>query len=99
MGKIGRFVEGLCGRGGRRPVGGGVEDGGTAVQWRRRRQRRLEDSGVAMTVEKNPWPGQGVAAVVAAAAARMHAAAAVGLLPWSSLSNHLRGSSLLSFFK
>ena len=38
-------------------------------------------------------------------AARSHAAAAaatevaVGLLPWSSLSGHLRGSLLLSFFK
>ena len=33
-----------------------------------------------MTMVKNPWPGQGVAAVVAAAAQR-RAAAAVGLLP------------------
>ena len=73
---------------------GGGDDGGAAV-WRRRRRRRLEDSGVAMTAEKNPWPGQGVAAVVAAAAA----AAAVGLLPRPSLSSHLRGRSLLSFFK
>ena len=75
-------------------------DGGAAV----RRRRRLEDGGVAMTVEKNPWPGQGVAAVVkaAAAAARMRAAAAattVGLLPRPSLRSHLRGRSLLSFFK
>ena len=62
------------------------------VAWRsggglRRRWRRLEDDGVTMTAEKNPWPGQGVAAVVAAAAAaawrRVAAAAAtvVGLLP------------------
>ena len=43
-----------------------------------------------------PWPGQGVAAVVTAAAA---AAAAVGPLPRPSLSSHLRGRSLLSFFK
>ena len=42
------------------------------------RRRRLEDGGVAMTMVKNPWPGQGVAAVVAAAAA-------VGLLPRPSL--------------
>ena len=51
------------------------DDGGAAV----RRRRRLEDGGVAMTVEKNQWPGQGVAAVVAAAAAaaaRRRAAAA-----------------------
>ena len=69
-------------------------------------RRRLEDSGVAMTVEKNQWPGQGVAAAVAAAAAaaRRRAAAAaattaVGLLPRPSLSSHLRGRALLSFFK
>ena len=69
---------------------------------RRRRRRRREDFGVAMTMVKNPWPGQGVAAVVAAAAAarrRAAAAAAVGLLPRPSLSSHLRGRSLLSFFK
>ena len=69
--------------------GAGGEDGGTAVQWRR---RRLEDGGVARTAKKNPWPGQGVAAVVAAATA-------VGLLPRPSLSSHLRGRELLSFFK
>ena len=33
-------------------------------------RRQLEDGGVAMTAEKDPWSGQGVAAVVAAAAAR-----------------------------
>ena len=99
--------EGGVGRRGRlwRRVGrpedgdGGGDDGGAAV-WRRR--RRLEDRGIAMTAEKNPWPGQGVAAVVAAAAvvARRHAAAAVvGLLPQPSLSSHLRGRSLISFFK
>ena len=48
-----------------------------------------------MTMVKNLWPGQGVAGVIATAAA----AAAVGLLPWPSLSSHLRGRSLLSFFK
>ena len=58
------------------------------------RRQRLEDGGVLMIVEKNPWPGQGVVAVVAAAAAT-----AVGLLPRPSLSSHLRGISLLSFFK
>ena len=42
--------------------GGGGGGGGL-------RRQRLEDGGVAMTVEKNPWSGQGVAAVVAAAAA------------------------------
>ena len=52
-----------------------------------------------MTMVKNPWPGQGVAAVVVAAAAQNRAAAAVGLLPRPSLSSHLRGRSLLSFFK
>ena len=85
---------------------GGGDDGGAAIRRRRRRQRRrLEDSGVAMIVEKNQWPGQGVAAAVAAAAARRRAAAAaaattaIGLLPRPSLSSHLRGRTLLSFFK
>ena len=116
MGEIGRFVEGLCGRGGRQLVGGGDggeggdgDDGGAAVRWRRQRRRRwLEDGGVAMTVEMNQWPGQGVAAVVAAvavvarrcaAAAARRRAAAVRLLPRPSLSSHLRGRALLSFFK
>ena len=84
-----------------------MEVEGMAARWsgggggglRRRRRRRLEDGGVALTVGKNPWPGQGVAAVVAAAAARRRAAAAVGLLPRPSLSSHLRGRALLSFFK
>ena len=84
MGKIGV-------RGGAGDEDGGGGDGGAVV---RRRQRRLEDGGVALTVGKNPWPGQGVAAVVAAAAA-----VAVGLLPRPSLSSHLRGRTLLSFFK
>ena len=57
-----------------------------------------------MTMVKNPWPGQGLAAVVAAAAVavaarKRAAAAAVGLLPRPSLSSHLRGRSLISFFK
>ena len=69
--------------------GEGGGDGGAAV--RRRRRRRLEDCGVAKRTVKYPWPGQGVAAVVAAAA--------VGLLPRPSLSSHLRGRVLLSFFK
>ena len=60
-----------------------------------RRWRRLENGCVTMTTEKNPWPGQGVAAVVVAAATAM----AVGLLPRPSLSSHLRGRSLLSFCK
>ena len=53
-------------------------------------RRRLENSSVAMMAEKNPWPGQGVAAA---------ATTTVGLLPRPSLSSHLRGRSLLSFFK
>ena len=76
--------------------------GGGGLRWR----RRLEDGGVAMMMVKNPWPGQGVAAVVAVAVAARRraataaaAAAAVGLLPRPSLSSHLRGRSLLSFFK
>ena len=93
MGKIGV-------RGGAGDEDGGGGDGGAVVQ---RRRRRLEDGGVALTVGKNPWPGQGVAAVVAAAVAaarrRAAAAAAVGLLPRPSLSSHLRGRALLSFFK
>ena len=53
---------------------------------RRRRQRRLENGDVAMTVEKNLWPWQGVAAVVAAAVAAARrrvaaAATAAGLFP------------------
>ena len=52
---------------------------------RRSGRQRRDDSG------EEPWPGQGVAAVAAAAA--------VGLLPQPSLSSHLRGRSLLSFFK
>ena len=64
-------------------------DGGAAV--RRQRRRWIEDGGVAMTMVKYLWPGQGVAAVVAAAA--------VGLLPRPFLSSHLRGRALLSFFK
>ena len=81
-----------------RRSGGGGSGGGL-------RRRRLENGGVAMTVEMNQWPGRGVAAVVAAAvaAARRRAAAAattaVGLLPRPSLSSHLRGRALLSFFK
>ena len=71
--------------------------GGGGLRW----WRRLEDGGVVMTVEKSPWPWQGVPAVVAAAAARRRAAATttVGLLPRPSLSSHLRGRALLSFFK
>ena len=50
----------------------------------------------------NSWTRQGEAAVSAAgtAAARGSAAAvAVGLLPCPSLSSHLRGRELLSFFE
>ena len=50
--------------------GGEDGDDGGAVVRRRRWRRRLEDGGVTMTVEKNPWLGQGVATVVAAAASR-----------------------------
>ena len=91
-------------REGDRGEGGGAaeeEDGGAAVQ-----RRRLGDGGVAVTMVKYPWPGQGVAVVVAAAAAAVRrraaaaaAAMAVGLLPRPSLSSHLRGRALLSFFK
>ena len=62
---------------------GGGGDGGAAV--RRRRRQWLEDGGVAVTMVKYPWPGQGVAAVVAAGAAAWRRAAAaattVGLFP------------------
>ena len=78
----------------------GGDDGSAAVRRRRQRRRQLEDGGVAMTAEKNPWPGQGVAAVVTAAAAAVTAAAtAVGLFPRPSLRSHLRGRALFSFFK
>ena len=83
--------------------GGGV-DGGVAVQ--RGRRRRKGGGGGARAAaaaawgrrhreeatEKNSWPGQGVAAVVAAAAAT-----AVGLLPWPSVSSHLRWRRLPYF--
>ena len=77
--------------------GGGGGDGGATVQ--RRRRRRLEDGGVAMTVEKNCGWGKEWHTVVVAAAVARRRAAAVGLLPRPSLSSHLRGRSLLSFFK
>ena len=89
-------------------AGDGDGGGGDAEQQRRRRskgggggtmaaaaalcrRRRLEQQQKVST-----WPGQGVAAVVAAAAAA--ATTAVGLLPRPSLSSHLRGRALLSFF-
>ena len=55
-----------------------------------------------MTAEKNPWPGQGVAAVIAVAAAvaqrrAVAAATAVGLLPRPSVSSHSRWRRFLSF--
>ena len=83
----------MTGEGGGGGGDGGGDDGGTAV---RRRRRRLKDGGSAMRVEMNQWPGQGVAAV---AAAQRRAAAAVELLPRPSLSSHLRGRALFSFFK
>ena len=84
------------------------------VQWRWRRcwtaaaaaeqgrRRRLEGGGggarsaaaAGAAAEVSAWPGQGVTAVVAAAAT----AAAVGLLPWPSVSSHSRWRRLLSFF-
>ena len=53
------------------------------------------------TAAEVPRSGQGEAAASAtgATAARIWAAAAVGLPPQSSLSSHMRGSSLLSIFK
>ena len=52
------------------------------------------------TVVEVAGSGQGEVVASAAGAATSHiCAAAVGLLPRSSFSNHLRGSSLLSFFK
>ena len=78
----------------RRLAGDGDGDGGDGgAVVRRRRRRRLEDRSVVKRIVKYPWPGQGVVAVVAAAVA------AVGLLPRPSLRNHLRGRTLLSFFK
>ena len=60
----------------------GGPEAAAAAAWGRRHR---DDGG------EEPWPGQGVVAVVAAAA--------VGLLSWPSLSSHLRGRSLISFFK
>ena len=70
-------------------VGG---DGGAAVQ----RRRWLVNGGVTVTTVKYPCPGQVMAAVVAAAS---EAAMTVGLLPQPSLSSHLRGRALFSFFQ
>ena len=63
------------------------------------RRRRLEDGGVTVTVEKNRGRGKEWRRSSTAAAAAAAVAAAVGLLPRPSLSSHLRGRSLLSFFK
>ena len=75
--------------------GGGTRAAEAAAQGRR--QRRHYGGGGTMV---SSWSEQGVAA--AAAAQRRAAAAAVavvGLLPRPSLSSHLRGRALLSFFK
>ena len=70
---------------------GGTRAAAAAAAWR--------TAALEVKMEKNPWPGQGVAAVVwAAAAARKRAAATeVGLLPWPFVSSHLRWRRLLSF--
>ena len=63
-GKTWRFVEGLCGRGGRWPVGGrageedgGGGDGGAAVRRQRRWRRRLEDGGVSVRQRRGTMAG------------------------------------------
>ena len=86
-------------QGAARTVDGGGGDGGTAI--RRRGWRRWPEAAAAAGGRRRrndrgeePWPGQGVTA-----ARRRAAVAAVGLLPRPSLSSHLRGRALLSFFK
>ena len=88
-----------------RRSGGGSGSGSGGL---RRRQQRPKAAAAAAAAGRlhtdNSWTRQGEAAVSAArtAAARGGAAAAeaaVGLLPCSSLSSHLRGRRLLSFFK
>ena len=71
--------------GGLRVVGMAAAAAAAAAQ--ERRQRRRNGGGGTMV---SSWLGQRVEAVVAAA---------VGLLPRPSLSNHLRGRALFSFFK
>ena len=75
---------------------GGSRVAAVAAQGRRRWRLNGSDGG-----ENNiPWSGQEEAAVSAAIATTARdRAAVVGLLPRSSLSSHLKGSSLLSFFK
>ena len=83
--------------------GSGGEGGGGAAIWRRRRRRPEAAAAAGGRHDDNPRTKQGEAAASAAgtAAARRGAAAeaAVGLPPCSSLSSHLRGRLLLSFFK
>ena len=90
---------------------GGGSGGARAATAAQRRRRRLKGGGsgprsaaaIASTVRWcwYPWSRQGEAAVSAAARGHATAAteAAVGLLPQPSLSSHLRGRSLFSFFK
>ena len=108
-GKPGRGVEEVREIGATGRVRGGAGAGGGAGEWpemevevERMAVRRSGGGGggglrtaASRRWGEEPWPGQGVAAVVTAAAA----AGAVGLLPRPSLSSHLRGRSLLSFFK
>ena len=81
--------------------GGGAGGEGGAVVLRCRQRKgggggggRLGTAALAAITGKYSWPGQGVAAVVAAAAAM-----AVGLLPRPSVSSHSRWRNLLSFLK
>ena len=72
--------------------GGGV-DGGVAVQRGGGGARAAAAAAWGQqhreeATEKNSWPGQGVAAA---------AATVVGLLPWPSVSSHLRWRRLPSF--
>ena len=85
---------------GEKVIGG---NGGSAI-WRlqrRQRRRRLEGCslGFANKARGGSGLGGGTAAARGGATAVAAAEAAVGLLPCSSLSSHLRGMMILSFFK
>ena len=80
---------------GEKVIGG---NGGEAI-WRRRRRLEGCPLGFANKARGGGGLGGGTTAARGGAAAVATAEAAVGLLPCSSLSSHLRGMRLLSFFK
>ena len=89
--------------GGRRCNGGGDEGIGAGSGGGGARAAIATGTTTTTTGLVGPRQGKAMASTAGAAAARNRAAAAaeaaVGLLPRSSLSSHLRGSSVLSFLK